>query len=58
MEMFYSCGQVADRYGVKVSTVWAWIREKKLPAVKVGKLYKIKATDLEAFEKANKTTEQ
>ncbi|MBQ7385007.1 MAG: helix-turn-helix domain-containing protein [Ruminococcus sp.] len=55
MEMFYSCEQVADRYGVKISTVWAWIREKKLPAVKIGRTYKVKAEDLEAFEKSNQT---
>lgn len=40
MEKIYSCEQVAERYGVAVSTVWEWIRNKKLPAVKVGKLYK------------------
>lgn len=57
MEMFYSCEQVADRYGVKVETVWAWIREKKLPAVKIGTRYRVKASDLEAFEQENKTTE-
>ena len=56
--MFCSCEQVADRYGVKVSTVWAWIREKRIPAVKVGKFYKIKAADLETFEKSNTTTDQ
>lgn len=55
MEKFYSCEQVADRYGVKISTVWAWIREKKLPAVKIGRIYKVKVDDLESFEKANKT---
>lgn len=55
MEMFYDCKQVADRYGVKISTVWAWIRDKKLSAIKIGKTYKVKAEDLETFEKANQT---
>ena len=36
MEHFYSCEQVAERYGVKVATVWEWIRSKKLPAIKKG----------------------
>jgi excisionase family DNA binding protein len=57
LEKFYSCEQVADRYGVKIETVWAWIREKKLPAVKIGKIYRVKESDLVALEHKNKTTE-
>ena len=56
MEKFYSCEQVAERYGIKVSTVWEWVREKRLPAVKIGKLYRISPEDLADFEKENKTT--
>ena len=55
MEMFYRCEQVAERYGVKISTVWSWIRERKLPAIKLGGVYRIKGSDLEAFEKQNRT---
>lgn len=58
MEKFYSCEQVADRYGVKVGTVWTWIRESILPAVKLGGVYRIKESDLVAFEQKNKTTAQ
>lgn len=50
MEKFYSCEQVAERYGVKISTVWSWIREKKLRATKIGKLYRITSEQLEEFE--------
>lgn len=50
MEKFYSCEQVAERYGVKISTVWSWIREKKLCATKIGKLYRITSEQLEEFE--------
>lgn len=53
--MFYRCEQVAERYGVKISTVWSWIREQKLPAIKLGGVYRIKGSDLEAFEKQNRT---
>ena len=34
---------------------WAWIREKKLPAIRIGKGYRIRPEDLEAFEAARKT---
>ena len=50
MKTFYSCKEVAERYGVKVTTVWAWIKDGRLPAVKIGKFYKVKASDLRAFE--------
>lgn len=55
LEKLYSCEQVADRYGVKVETVWAWIREKRLPAVKIGKGYRVKESDLATFEQQNNT---
>jgi len=55
MEKYLTCEQVAERYGVKVITIWAWIREKKLPAIRIGKGYRIRPEDLEAFEAARKT---
>ena len=55
MEKLYSCTEVAEHYGVAVDTVWTWIKEKKLTAVKVGRAYRIYETDLKAFEKANST---
>ncbi len=55
MEKLYSCEDVANRYAVKVETVWAWIREKQLIAVKIGKSYRVKETDLAAFEQKNST---
>ena len=29
----YTCDEVAERYKVKVITVWEWIRKKKLNAI-------------------------
>ncbi len=55
MEKYLSCEQVAEKYGVKVITVWAWIREKKLPAIRIGKGYRITPEDLAEFEAARKT---
>ena len=39
MERCYTCQEVADRYGVKLITVWDWIRPQ----------------DIEAFESARRT---
>ena len=55
MERYLNCQQVADRYNVKLITVWDWIRKKKLPAIKIGKEYRIRVSDLEQFEKARRT---
>lgn len=55
MENFYSCEQIAERYGVKLTTVWAWIRTQRLSAVKVGKQYRVTAEALLAFERNNTT---
>ena len=52
----YTCEQVAQRYGVKTLTVWEWIRKKKLPAIKLGRDYRISEQDLQAFESVRRTT--
>ena len=55
MEKFFSCEEIAVRYAVKITTVWEWIRRGDLPAIKIGKQYRIRASDLEAFERENRT---
>ena len=56
MEKLYTCEEVAERYSVKVATVWDWIREQKLPAIQIGRSYRVKESDLLEFEKSNETT--
>ena len=55
MAKYLSCDQVADLYDVKVITVWDWIRKKKLPAIKIGKEYRIRPEDLAEFERCRRT---
>jgi excisionase family DNA binding protein len=55
VEKYLTCEQVAERFGVKIITVWAWIREKKLRAIKSGKLYHITPKDLAEFVESRKT---
>ena len=55
MERSYTCEEVAERYGVKLITVWDWIRKKKLPAIRTGKSYRIRPEDIEAFERERMT---
>lgn len=55
MKILYNCEQVADKYGVKVITVWDWIRKGRLPAMKIGKQYRITESDIKAFEAKART---
>lgn len=52
----FTCEEVAERYKVKVITVWEWIRQKKLSAIKLGREYRISEEDLKVFEKSRRTT--
>lgn len=55
MSKTYTCQEVAERYGVKKITIWDWIRKKKLPALKLGRDYRISEDDLKAFEATRRT---
>jgi excisionase family DNA binding protein len=46
MEKLYTCEEAAAIYGVKTRTVWGWIRRGKLRACKIGRLYRLRASDL------------
>ncbi len=52
MEKLFTCKEIADRYSVKIITVYDWIKSGKLKAVKIGKQYRIRAKDVKKFEKA------
>lgn len=49
MEDMYSVEQVADRLGLHVRTVRSYIRSGRLRAVRIGKQYRIAASDLDAL---------
>lgn len=46
---WYSVEQVAGRLGLHVRTVRGYIRDGKLAAVRIGKQYRVAASDLDAF---------
>lgn len=43
--------EVADYLKVSVETVWRWCRTDTLPAVKIGKYWRIPRDELETFIK-------
>lgn len=55
MSKMYTCEEVAERYSVKVITIWDWIRKKKLNAIKLGREYRVSEDDLIQFEEERRT---
>ena len=45
--------EAAEFLGIKKSTLYEWIVQKKVPHYKVGRLVKFKREDLEAWLKEN-----
>ena len=45
MQQIYTCKQVAERYAVSEDTVWRWIREGKLEAVRIGRGRNLRVTE-------------
>jgi excisionase family DNA binding protein len=48
-EKFYTIEQVAEMLQVVYLTVYRWIQDDKLKAVKAGKQYRIRQSDLDKF---------
>lgn len=48
-EQFYSIEEVSKMLKVAYLTVYRWVRSKKLIAVKAGKQYRIRKSDLDTF---------
>lgn len=56
-EEFLTVEDIAKRLKVKDFTVREWIRNKELPAYRIGKTYRILVKDYEAFLKKRRTTD-
>jgi len=54
-EEFISLEDVAERLHVTVDTVRSWVREKQLPAYRIGRSYLVKPEDLEKFIESRRT---
>ena len=53
-----SVDEIANYLGVKRDTVYKWIDRKKLPAHKVGRLWKFKIVEVDAWVKSGGQAEE
>ena len=53
-EPWVSLEAIAMHIGVSEDTVHRWIRAKNMPASKVGRLWKFKVSDVDAWVRAGK----
>jgi len=52
-ERWYSLEEIAEHLGVSKDTVHRWIRYRRMPAHKVGHLWKFKVSEVDAWVRAS-----
>ncbi|HAT5923237.1 TPA: helix-turn-helix domain-containing protein [Legionella pneumophila] len=56
-DRWLSVDEIAEYLGVKRDTVYKWINEKRMPAHKIGRLWKFKKDDVDYWVKNNGAAE-
>jgi excisionase family DNA binding protein len=56
-ERWVSVGEIAAYLGVNRDTVYKWIERKRLPAHKMGRLWKFKRDEVDAWVRQGKAAE-
>lgn len=48
-ETFYTLEEIAEKLKVSYMTVYRWVKDGKLKAVKAGKQYRVRSSELDKF---------
>ncbi len=54
-DRYLSVAEIAEYLGIKEDTVYKWITAKRLPAHKVGRLWKFKKDEVDEWIRQGKT---
>jgi excisionase family DNA binding protein len=54
---YINIDEAADYLGVKPATIRTWIKSRNLPAHRVGKLWKFKRSEIDAWVESGKSSE-
>ena len=57
-ERWLSVEEIAAHLGANPDTIYKWIERKKLPAHKVGRLWKFMASEVDEWVRAGKAAER
>jgi excisionase family DNA binding protein len=57
-ERWLSVGEIAAHLGVNPDTIYKWIERKKMPAHKLGRLWKFLASEVDEWVKGGKAAQK
>lgn len=56
-DRWLSVDEIADYLGVSKDTVYTWLRQKRMPGHKIGRFWKFKKEEVDAWVRSGEATE-